>query len=132
MFTEKDAENAIKAVKDLKGIDRARLIEKMLRLETRHFKSKQFKLSGSAGMEDGKWKGLNPNSYTTFKMNDNHLTGALRERTFIKWNNVLDFCLYLSDYIDRYDGNFGRWNSIISEKQNKYMIYVNRMSAKFV
>jgi hypothetical protein len=132
MFTEKDAENAIKAVKDLKGIDRARLIEKMLRLETRHFKSKQFKLSGSAGMEDGKWKGLNPNSYTTFKMNDNHLTGALRERTFIKWNNVLDFCLYLSDYIDRYDGNFGRWNSIIPEKQNKYMTYVNRMSAKFV
>jgi hypothetical protein len=132
MFTEKDAQNAILAIRDTKGVDRARLIERILRLETRHFRSSQFKLSGSAGMEDGRWKNLPRDSYTTFKMNDNHLTGDKMERTFIKWNNVLDFCLYLSDYIDRYNGNHGRWNSINIEKQEKYKKIVDSIKNRFV
>jgi hypothetical protein len=132
MFTEEQAKNAILAIKDLKGRERAKLIEQILRLETAHFKSKQYKLSGSAGMEDGKWSNLNPATYTTFKMNDNHLTGDKKERTFIKWNNVLDFVLYLSDYIDRHDGNYARWNSTNTARQLLYRAKVNSVRARFV
>lgn len=132
MFTSKDAQNAILALKDIKGVERARLIEKILRLETAHFRSKQYQLSGSAGMEAGNWKDLDPKSYTTFQMNDNHLTGEKKLRTFIKWNNVLDFCIYLSDYIDRHGGNYARWNSTNPERQDKYINKVNSIKARFV
>lgn len=120
MFKLKDAEEALIKLAELKGKERAQLIEKILRLETNHFRSKQYALTGSAGMEDGKWSGIKQGTYSTIQMNDNHLTGEKRLRTFIKWNNVLDACIYLSDYIDRYGGNYARWNSLNPDRQEMY------------
>jgi hypothetical protein len=132
MFTEKEAKDAIIKIAELQGIEKARLIEKMLRLETAHFKSKQYQITGSAGMEKGKWANLDESKLTYIQMNDNHLTGAAKLRTFIKWNNVLDFCLYLSDYIDRHEGNFARWNSVLQSKQKVYRKRVDEIKARFV
>lgn len=132
MFTEQDAKDAILRIANLKGIDRAQLIERMLRLETAHFKSKQYQLSGSAGMEEGNWRDLPKNSYTTFQMKDNHLTGAKQMRTFIKWNSVYDFCVYLSDYIDRYKGNYARWNAVSKERQLAYEQKVKAIKNRFI
>src|SRR6478752_8055182 len=101
MFTERDAEKALVELAAIKGKDRAQLIERMFRLETNHFKSRQFALCGSCGMENGKWPDLKPGTYSTIEMNDNHPEKvSVLKRVFIKWNNILDFCLYLSDYID--------------------------------
>lgn len=133
MFTIQDAEKALRELAELKGKERAQLIERILRWETNHFKSKQYKLTGSAGMEDGKWVGLKQGSYTTIQMLDNHphkVTNPMR--TFIKWNNVLDFCLYLSDYIDRHKGNFGRWNSTNEAKQQVYVKCVNSVRNRII
>ena len=132
MFTSKDAEISLLEVKKLKGIEKAQLIEKILRLETNHFRSKQYAISGSAGMEMGAWKGIDESKFSTFQMKDNHLTGEKQMRTFIKWNSVLDFCLYLSDYIDRYNGNYVRWNTMNLERQEAYRVKVNSIKARIV
>jgi hypothetical protein len=132
MFTSKDAEISLLEVKKLKGIEKAQLIEKILRLETNHFRSKQYAISGSAGMEMGAWKGIDESKFSTFQMKDNHLTGEKQMRTFIKWNSVLDFCLYLSDYIDRYNGNYARWNTMNLERQESYRVKVNSIKARIV
>ena len=131
-FTIADAEEALRQLEKIKGRERARLIERMFRLETAHFKSGQYKLSGSAGMEMGNWQGIDESKFSTFRMKDNHLTGDKQMRTFIKWNSVLDFCLYLSDYIDRYDGNFARWNSRDSARQEMYRFRVSQIKNRTV
>lgn len=133
MFTLKDAEIALIDLVAIKGKERAMLIERILRWETNHFKSKQYKLTGSAGMEDGKWSGLKPDSYSTIQMLDNHpekVTNPMR--TFIKWNSVYDFCIYLSDYIDRHNGNFARWNSTNLAKQKIYEKCVNSVKNRII
>jgi hypothetical protein len=116
-FTPQDAENALLVMAGKYGKERAQLLEKIMRWETGHFKSGQYKKGGSAGMEDGKWFNLPKASYTTYKMYDNIDKGL---KTFIKWNSVLSFLEYLNDYINRYDGNFARWNTTNQQKQVEY------------
>jgi hypothetical protein len=117
----------------IKGVTRAKLIEKIFRLETKHFTSKQYQLCGSAGMEKGKWMNLDESKLSYIEMNDNH-PALVKEvkRTFIKWNSVLDFCLFLSNYIDRHEGNYARWNSTDLNKQAKYMSSVAGVTNKFI
>lgn len=131
-FTADDAKEALFRLRDVKGRDRARLIESMFRLETNHFRSKQYAICGSPGMELGNWSNLDESKFQTIKMNDNHLTGDKKVRTFIIWHDVFEFCLYLSDYIDRYNGNFARWNSKDPEKQEKYRKTVRSVWPKWI
>jgi hypothetical protein len=132
MFTRIDGENALKEIQKLKGTERAKLIEKIIRLETNHFRSKQYAISGSAGMEMGAWSGIDESKFSTFQMKDNHLTGDKQMRTFIKWNSVLDFCIYLSDYIDRHKGNYARWNSMLPERQAAYRLKLDGLINKTI
>ena len=130
MFTEENAKEAINALKQVKGIDRAKLVEQMLRIETDNFKSKQYKLTGSAGMEDGKWrlKHLLPyfpgGKYKTITIQDNHRKG--RYVKFIVWNSVKDFVFFLSDYIDRNGAQ--RWNPVNPD----YLAEVQKIKTLFV
>lgn len=128
-FTPEDAENALLTMAGKYGKERAQLLEKILRHETAHFKSGQYKRGGSAGMEDGKWFNLPAGSYSTYQMRDN-LTGYLA--TFIKWNSVLSFLEYLNDYIDRYNGNWARWNSTNESKQAEYRKRVNAVKNRTI
>lgn len=110
MFTEFDAYNAIVALAKLKGNPRAALVERMMRAETDHFRSLQYKQTGTGGMEKGKWKSIPPNATNGFvKMRDNQDNRLV---DFIVWKSVTQFVRYLSDYIDRYNGNWTRWNAI--------------------
>lgn len=128
-FTPEDAENALLTIAGKYGKERAQVIERMLRHETAHFKSGQYKRGGSAGMEAGKWFNLPESSYTTFEMRDN-LTGKIA--TFIKWNSVLAFLEYLNEYIDRYNGNWARWNSTNEAKQTEYRKRVNAVKNRTI
>lgn len=132
MFTAEHAKEAILKLEKLKGRDRARLVERLLRLETAHFKSKQYQLTGSAGMEYGKWENLDEDSFEKIQMKDNHLKGEKQMRTFIKWKSVYDFCIYLSDYIDRHNGNYARWNSLNPERQKNYIKKADAIKNRFV
>jgi hypothetical protein len=121
-FTPEDAESALLTMAGKYNKERAQLLERILRHETNHFRSGQYKKGGSAGMEDGKWFELPKGSYTTYKMKDN-LKGYMA--TFIKWNSVLSFLEYLNKYIDRYNGNYARWNSLDPTQQAEYRNRVN-------
>lgn len=121
-FTPQDANEALLKIREIVGKERAQILERILRWETAHFTSKQYKLGGSAGMEDGKWYNLPADSYTTFQMRDN-LTGEMRN--FIKWNSVFDFLQYLNNYIDRWNGNWARWNTTNETGQISYRQKVN-------
>ena len=136
MFSEIQAK---KALLDFAKIDkpRAKLLEKMMRLETAHFTSKQFLLTGSAGMESGAWGStVNkyfPNGYNTIPMNDNN--PKLRGKTqvsFIVWDDIFDFLEFLSDYIDRHNGDYARWNSTNLARKTLYKLKVNSVKNRFV
>lgn len=121
MFTIKDAEDALRKLAAIKGRERARIVEQIFRWETGHFKSKQYQLCGSPGMEDGDWKDLDESVMKKIQMKDNHPEKVkIVMRTFLVWNDVFDFCMYLSDYIDRYNGKWERWNSTNPNQQLKY------------
>lgn len=128
-FTPQDAEDALLTMAGKYGKERAQLLERILRHETAHFKSGQYKRGGSAGMEDGKWFELPKGSYTTYKMKDN-LLGYVA--TFIKWNSVLSFLEYLNKYIDRYNGNYARWNSLNPTNQAEYRNRVNAVKNRTI
>jgi hypothetical protein len=115
-FTPSDAENALLTMAGKYGKERAQLLEKIMRWETAHFKSGQYKKGGSAGMETGRWYNL-PDGLSTYQMKDN-LTGYMA--TFIKWTSVIQFLEYLNKYIDRYNGNFARWNTTDPQRQADY------------
>lgn len=132
IFTPIDAKRALEQIAVLKGKERAQLIERIWRWETNHFKSLQFKLTGSAGMEAGKWKDL-PSGLSIITMNDNHPEKVKEvQRKFIVWNDCFAFCMYLSNYIDRNDGNFARWNSTSETKQQIYAKCIASVKNRFI
>jgi hypothetical protein len=126
-FTIADAQSAIIQLANDTDVDKARLVEQMLRLETAHMTSKEYKQTGSAGMEDGQWANLPAHDTLPFVDNQDGHTGH-----FIVWDSVYDFCKYLSDYIDRYDGNYARWNTTDINGQLAYEARVQSVKARFV
>ena len=135
MFTEKDAKDALIKLASIKGVQKAITIEQMMRCETAHFTSWQYKNTGTGGMEAGKWPNLAPSKINgTITMPDNHPDKVkVKNRIFIVWKSVEDFVFYLSDYIDRHekDGGFARWNSTDLNQQAKYMSAVKGVKSRF-
>jgi hypothetical protein len=127
LFTEQDATNALLKISKEIPKERSQLLERILRLETAHFTSGQYKSTGSAGMEEGSWKNLPP--HTTLPFKDNH-DGHIGK--FIVWNNVYDFLKYLNEYINRYNGNYARWNAIDANKQREYTTKVNSIKNRTI
>jgi hypothetical protein len=126
-FTENDAKEALLKLSLINSTN-AKIIERIYRLETNHFKSLQFKMTGSAGMEVGKWLGI-PSNVKSVEMVEN---GTGLKKRFIVWASCYDFVTYLSNYIDRYNGNWSRWYSTESTKQNLYKTKVNSIKNRFI
>ena len=137
-FTVDDAQKAILQIKKEFGSDMARRIEQMMRLETAHFTSGQYKLTGSAGMEVGKWSNIPDGATAGYaNINDTHKisrdeNGNEIDEKFIVWNSVTDFARYLANYIKRYDGNYARWNSTSPTAQTEYRKRVNSITPRFI
>jgi len=129
-FNEKDGEIAVKEIQKIYGDDMAKIIEKIMRLETAHFKSGQYKLTGSAGMEVGNWHNI-PDGATVgyIEIDDVHKVGLEK---FIVWKSVTDFAKYLAEYIKRYKGNFARWNALDINLQTAYRQKVNSIKNRFI
>jgi hypothetical protein len=128
MYTPDDAKAAILTIQKMYGSEMAKLVEKMARLETAHFKSGQFQQTGTAGMEAGAWgKYLPGPPKPTVKLRD----PVLGMRDFIVWNPQ-DFFIFLAEYIKRYKGNFARWNTTDPKRQIEYAKKVNSIIPRFV
>jgi len=128
MFTEQDAKDAILAVKEKYGIPLAQKVEKIFRLETAHFTSLAYKLTGTAGMEVGKWKDLPQGLKTTTAIDDKAKAG---QQEFIIWTPK-EFALYLAEYIKRHNGNENRWNAIDPTLQANYAKLLSGVKNRFV
>ncbi len=136
MFTPTNAQNALVAFAK-KNKDRAQLLERIMRLETAHFTSKQYQLTGSAGMESGAWgdkvKPYFPNGYKTIPMDDNHpLQRGKLHVEFIVWDSVDNFVRFLSDYIDRHNENYAAWNSLDATAEANYRKGVASIKNRFI
>ena len=131
-FNEEDAKLGILAVKNKYGVEMAKTVEKMFRHETSHFKSGQYKKTGTPGMTAMNWGSNVPKTPTiTFNTNPKLDSANRTQISFIVWNPY-DASLFLADYITRHKGNFGRWFSTIPSKQISYAIAVNKIIPRFV
>lgn len=136
-YTEADAAAALAKLAKEKGKERAQLIERILRHETAHFNSRQYVSTGSAGMEDGAWgkvvKPYFPNGYEVVYFKDNHPKerGTAKPLAFIVWPSVYLFVKFFSDYIDRHNGNWARWNSTDAKRQEVYRGRIAAIKSRF-
>lgn len=131
-FTEADVKAAILSVREKYGVELARTIEQMFRLETAHFKSLQYKKTGTAGLTAGKWPEPVPKGpIITLKTNPALDSAGRSQINYIVWNPA-DFTDFLAKYIIRYNGNFGRWYSTNPALQQQYAEKVAQIKPRFV
>lgn len=125
MHTIDSFTDAIKLIRKI-GINKetAKKVEQIYRLETSHFKSTQYKNTGSAGMESfGKapYYGWSAQNFTarpigTFTMPEN--TTGIR-KTFIQFADTSDGVSFLVNYIKKH-GRAGRWYSTDPNRMMQY------------
>ena len=127
-FTPEDAKNGLEMLAETRGKEIAKIAERVMRWETAHFTSKQYKKTGSAGMEIGKWKDL-PTEMQSIPMTENK-TG--KTKNFIVWGNPYQFLNYFADYVDRWGGNWARWYSTQPAKQAEYRAKVNTVRNRII
>jgi hypothetical protein len=128
LFTEEDAKNGLEMLAETRGKEIAKIAERVLRWETAHFKSKQYKKTGSAGMEVGNWANL-PDGMESIPMTENR-TG--KTKRFIVWGSPYAFLNYFADYVERWDGNWARWFSTNPKLQAEYRAKVNTVKNRIV
>lgn len=152
LFTANDAREALKVIVSKYGKDMAAQIERVARKETGHFKSKQYTLTGTGGMEahgSAPYYGwyspffiANP-SYTpvgTTAMLENKGMSAVggnaqstKPKQFVIMPSVEAWMMFLADYATRHKDNGGilRWYSTDAAKQQLYANSLNGISATF-
>ncbi len=118
-------------------------MERIFRLETSHFKSKQFLATYSAGMEKFSdyypfgWKTLDnifwkkfpeyaPKTFVPFTENR---TG--KTKYFLKFPSLFASMITMCEFLKHYGNNPGRWYSLKPEKQKIYNESINKIIPKF-
>ena len=151
-YTENDAKQALERIKREHGVDMAKTIERLYRWETAHFKSKQYKLTGSPGMEvhgSAPYYGWNSSFWQTNKslqpigttemfenkgMSEQGGNAQVTDKPkgFLIFPSVFAAMAYLVDYINRYNGNYARWYSTSASAQELYRTKLNSVTPKIV
>lgn len=141
-FTVHDARLALMKIYDLYGKEMAQTIESIYRWEGKHFKSDQYKICGSPGMEASGnssapnygWDGSLYKKYPQYtpvgiweSMENEGMSGkggnkqdTVNKKKYIKFPSVEAGMMYIVDFIERHDGNVGRWHSTNSTIQKNY------------
>lgn len=141
ILDEAAIKDALQKIKAKYGAAIAQMVERIYRLETRHFKSVQFLATGSPGMEKHSakypygWASMkpiwdaNPQYRPTgfFTMPEN-VTGKVK--TFIKFPSIEAGMFSLAEYLLKYPA--GRWYSTLPHEQAKYTASLNSIKPKFV
>lgn len=131
-----DMQDVIDGLRDVQnnyGRAYAENIERLLRWETAHFKSGQWRRGNTAGMEATRagfpfgWSSLLEwatianvprSSFSTFEMREN---GTNKIKTFIRFANRRDFINFLAWFIqNKRGGNFGYWYSLDNAAAARY------------
>jgi hypothetical protein len=140
-FNINDAKQGLRAVYSAYGRDMATLIERIYRVETYHFRSGQYKNTGTGGMEahgPGPYYGYSPSDW--FKQRSDYRPTGLwsahegpglsslggnkqvkdRKKGFVVMPSVEAGMMFFVDYVQRYNGNYARWYSTEPGKQAIY------------
>ncbi len=139
MGLQKQIIESLKSIADEYGIDIARKVEQLFRLETRHFGSGQFLATFSPGMEKHSdkypfgWKSMKAywdeiGLVPTFHTMPENKTGL--SKTFLKFPNVLTAMRSVARYIKNYSPE--RWYSLDPVKQAEYRDSLNSIKPKIV
>jgi len=134
---------------DVTGKDLVTIVEKMYRLETAHFKSKQYQNCGTGGMEvfgDPPYYGWDSTLFveqpvgTWSAFEGKGLSGAGgnaqvtdKKKEFVKLPSVLAGMEYKAKYIIKYNGNYARWfNATDTTAQTSYRDSLKGIKARYV
>lgn len=153
-FTENDIVPALKKAEKIYGTDAAALLERVYRWETAHFKSGQYRNTGSAGMEVGSTTGTDrkkiptkkyPYGWTTPKKlwennpkykpvgtytTPENQTGIVK--TFIKFPSTEAAVLTLAEVLKKRGWNAGTWYSTNKVLQDKYNGHINSVKNRII
>lgn len=133
---EEQVKEALKTVANMYGREFAIKLEQLLRLETAHFSSGQWKKAHTAGMEATKntwpygWSSLDefinifnslqlyPDQFSTVAVEENQ-TDDIEE--YIVFPSAYDFILFLAWFIkNKRGGRFGNWYSMNEASAQSY------------
>ena len=141
MFTIEDAKSGLKKIIAIYGKDKAAQIERLARLETNHFKSKQYQICGQGGMGsfgDAPYYGYNANFFIAhpeykprgvYDMRENKGTSDTggnkvldKPIQFVLMPSVEAWMIYLAEYDIRHakEGGLLCWYSKDKKMQEKY------------
>ncbi|MFN5416439.1 MAG: hypothetical protein ACK5B9_05235 [Flavobacteriia bacterium] len=140
-----NAPEGFKNVAQKYGVDFARNLERLCRLETRHFMSSQWLKCGSAGMVafDDKYpfgwsslkewvnkKGLNQDDFKTVYFST---TSDGKPRSYIRFPQTKYFVEFLAWFIqNKRNGNIYAWYSLDKEQQEQYKSKLDSITPKFI
>lgn len=151
-YTEDDAKAALKIIFNTYGREYATIIEKMYRLETAHFKSSQYKNTGTGGMEahgQAPYYGWDTNFFESnpeFKpmglwsaYENAGLSGVggnaqvkSSQKKFVILPSVLAGMEYKAQYFKRHNGNYARWFSKEKGAQDTYKETLKTIKSRIV
>ena len=129
---QKDIQKALSEIISKYGRSAAETIERLFRLETRHFKSQQWLKANTPGMEVFNsnfpygWSslkkftdvtGIPENSFSKFSIREN---GTGIEKTFVVFPNAYDSMMFVAYLLNSRGWNAGSWYSRDKAKQNEY------------
>jgi hypothetical protein len=151
-FKISDAENALLRIKQDHGLEMAEIVERLYRWETNHFKSGQFKATGSPGMEahgSAPYYGWNSSfwvqnptmlpsgTWDAFENSGMSAEGGNaqvvdKKKQFLIFESVYHAMSYLVSYINRHNGNYARWYSTNRGNQTIYINALNSVRPRIV
>lgn len=149
MVTEQDIKNGLKKVSSKYGVDYARQVERLFRVETSHFKSGQFLKTLSPGMEiSGSSKSLvfpfgwslsefvqsyDPmikSKFYTHTMNEN---GTGLKKTFVGFPDINSSMMFVAWMIkNKRGGRFGNWKSLTESSALAYEKTMATVVARYI
>lgn len=140
-----NAPQGLQRVANKYGLEYARNIERLLRLETGHFKSGQWIKCGTAGMVATSTKfpfgwsslatfveknNLDPSDFGTVYFSS---TSDGKPRSYIKFPDTGLFVEFLADFLQKVrGGNYLAWYSLNETQQQKYKAALSKIKTKFV
>jgi hypothetical protein len=147
-FTEKDAREGLEYIHRTYGREMAEIIERIYRIETTHFTSRQYARCGTAGMEafstpphygwdaslfselpTGTWKAFEGVGLSESGGNKQIKN---RKKSFVVFPSVQSAMDFQAKHITKHDGNYARWHARDAAPQQEYREKLRSIRPKIV
>ncbi|KJM55903.1 hypothetical protein B5M10_15970 [Pluralibacter gergoviae] len=151
LFTVQDGKDALRKIYDKYGKDMSATVERIFRIETKHFTSGQYQHCGAPGMEvhgappaygwSSGFFSQHPEYQPTgvwSKKEGKGLSGqggnaqvTDKPKQFVVFDSVESSMEYIVYYINKHDGNYARWYSTQDSAQKLYREECGKIKPRF-